>query len=90
LQLKTLEKFISKLKRLNTECTIFQAKLCRIGMAVDWIQNQWKGTSSYAINVDSKAAILAIANKHSTHLLAQILEENNQTMDDHQYHLPLD
>ena len=39
-------------------------------MAVDWIQNQRKGTSSYAINVDSKAALLAIANKHFTHPLA--------------------
>jgi ribonuclease HI len=71
LRLKTLEKFISKLKRLNTECTVFQAELCGIGMAVDWIQNQRKGTSYYAINVDSKAALLAIANKHSTHHLAE-------------------
>jgi hypothetical protein len=29
-----------------------------------------KKTSSYAINVDSKAALLAIANKHTTHPLA--------------------
>jgi len=28
------------------------------------------GNSSYAINVDSKAALLAIANKHTTHPLA--------------------
>ena len=39
-------------------------------MAVDWIQNQGKKTSSHAINVDSKAALLAIANKHTTHPLA--------------------
>jgi len=39
-------------------------------MAVDWIQNQWKGTCSYAINIDTKAVLLAIANKHSTHPLA--------------------
>ena len=32
--------------------------------------NQWRKTSSCAINVDSKAALLAIANKHSTHPLA--------------------
>jgi len=38
-------------------------------MAVDWIQSQGKKTSSYAINVDSKAALLAIANKHTTHSL---------------------
>jgi hypothetical protein len=37
---------------------------------VDWTQNQWKGTSSYTIHVDSKAALLAIANKLSTHPLA--------------------
>ena len=49
-------------QRLNIECTVFQAELCGIGMAVDWIQNQRKGSSSYAINVDSKAALLAIAN----------------------------
>ena len=39
-------------------------------MAVDWILNQRKKTASYANNVDSKAALLAIANKHSTHPLA--------------------
>ena len=39
-------------------------------MAADWIQSQRKKTSSYAINVDSKAALLAIANKHTTHPLA--------------------
>jgi len=57
-------------QRLNVECTVFQAVLCGIGMAVDLIQNQRKGTSSYAIQVDSKAALLAIANKLSTHPLA--------------------
>jgi len=36
----------------------------------DWIQNKWKGTSSYAIHVDSKAAFLAITDKLSTHPLA--------------------
>jgi hypothetical protein len=39
-------------------------------MAVDWIQNKGKKTSSYANNVDSKAALLAIAYKHTTHSLA--------------------
>jgi ribonuclease HI len=56
-------------QRLNITCTVFQAELCRIIMAVDWIQNQRKKTS-YAINIDSKAALLAIANKHTTHPLA--------------------
>jgi ribonuclease HI len=57
-------------QRLNIRCKVFQAELCGIGMAVDWIQNQQKGTSSYAINVNSKAALLAITNKHSTYPLA--------------------
>jgi len=39
-------------------------------MAIDWIQNQCKKAPTFAINVDSKAAILAIANKHTTHPLA--------------------
>ena len=47
-----------------------QAELYGISMAVDWIQSQGKKTSSYAINVDSKAAQLAVANKHTTHPLA--------------------
>jgi ribonuclease HI len=62
----------SETQRLSIECTVFQAELCGIGMAVDWILKQRKKTYSYAINVDSKAAILAIANKHSTHPLAII------------------
>ena len=49
-------------QRLNNECTVFQAELCGIRMAIDWIQNQRKKASTYAINVDSKAALLAIAN----------------------------
>jgi len=32
-------------------------------------------TSSYAINVDSKAALLAIANRHTTHPLAVVIRE---------------
>jgi ribonuclease HI len=38
-------------------------------MAIDWIQNQRKKASTYAINADTKAALLAIANKHTTHPL---------------------
>ena len=38
--------------------------------ALDRIVNQRRKNSSYAINVDSKSALLAIANKHSTHPLA--------------------
>jgi ribonuclease HI len=57
-------------KRLNSTCTVFQAELYGISMAIDWIQSQGKRISSYAINVDSKAALLAIANKHTTHPIA--------------------
>jgi regulator of RNase E activity RraA len=60
----------SETQRLNTTCTAFQAEMCGIIMTVDWIQNQRKKTSSYAINIDSKAAILTIANKHTTHTIA--------------------
>jgi ribonuclease HI len=57
-------------QRLSITCTVFQAELYGISMAIDWIQSQGKKTSSYAINVDSKAAPLATANKHTTHPLA--------------------
>jgi ribonuclease HI len=57
-------------QRLSITCTVFQAELYGISMAVDWIQSQGKKTSSYAINVDSKAALLAIENKHTTRPLA--------------------
>jgi ribonuclease HI len=56
-------------KRQNTTCTVFQAERYRISMAVDWIQSQGKKTPPYAINIDSKAALLAIANKLTTHPL---------------------
>jgi len=39
-------------------------------MAVEWIQRQRQKSPSYAINVDSKTAVLAIANKRKTHPLA--------------------
>ena len=57
-------------QRLSIMCTVFQAELYGISMAVDWTQSQGKKTSSYATNVDSKAALLAIVNKHTTHPLA--------------------
>ena len=57
-------------QRLNKVCMSFQAELYGILMAIDWIQNEWKKAPNYAINVGSKAAILAIANKHTTQPLA--------------------
>jgi ribonuclease HI len=57
-------------QKLNITCTVYQAELYGITMAVNWIHNQRKKAPSYAINVDSKAALLSIANKHTTHPLA--------------------
>jgi hypothetical protein len=57
-------------QRFNITCTVFQAELCGISMAVAWIQSQGTKTSSYAIKDDSKATLLAIPNKHTTHPLA--------------------
>ena len=57
-------------QRLNNECMVFQAELYGIRMAQDWIQNLRKKAPNYATNIDSKAAILAIANKLTTHPLA--------------------
>jgi ribonuclease HI len=56
--------------RLKNDCTVFQVEICGITMAIDWKQNQRKKVVTYAINVDSKAAILATANKHTTHPIA--------------------
>ena len=57
-------------QRLNITCTVFQAELYGIIMAVEWIQRQRQKSPSYAINVDSKTALLAIPNKRTTHPLA--------------------
>jgi ribonuclease HI len=71
-------------QRLNVTCTVFQAELCGITMAVEWIQRQRQKSPSYAINVDSKTALLAIVNKRTTHPLAvatrkKIIELRNST-----------
>jgi len=62
-------------QRLNTTCTVFQAELYGISMAIDWIQSQGKKAFSYAINVDSKASLLDIPNKHTTHPLTVAIRE---------------
>ena len=69
--------------RLNNVCTGFQAELYGIRMAIDWNQNQCKKAPTYAINEDSKAAILAIANKHTTHPLA--VEARRKTIELRKY-----
>ena len=61
--------------RLNLDCTIFQAELYGISMAMKWIQSQSRSISACAINVDSKAALLSIANKQTTHPLATAIRE---------------
>jgi ribonuclease HI len=57
-------------QRLHISCTVFQAELCGIIIAVEWIQRQRRKSTSYAINVDSKTALSAIASKRTTHPLA--------------------
>jgi ribonuclease HI len=57
-------------RSLNITCTVFEAELCSIIMAVEWIQCQRKKSPSYAINMDSKTALLATENKRTTHPLA--------------------
>ena len=57
-------------QKLNKLCTVFQAELCGILMAVNWIQRLQQKRASYAINVDSKAALLAIANRHTNQPIA--------------------
>ena len=54
-------------QRLSIIYTVFQAELCRI-IRLD--PKQMAETCFYAINDDSKATLLAIANKHTTHPLA--------------------
>lgn len=71
-------------QRLHTECSVFQAELCGIRMAAEWIQNQQCKALSYSIHVDSRAALLAVANKQATHPLAveirnQIIALNKST-----------
>ena len=55
--------------------TIFQAQLYGISMAMKWIQSQSRSISACAINVDSRAALLSIANKQTTHPLATAIRE---------------
>jgi ribonuclease HI len=71
-------------RRLNITCTVFQAELCGVTMAVEWIQHQRQKSPSYTINVDSKTALLAIVNNRTTHPLAvatrkKIIELRNST-----------
>ena len=47
-----------EIKRLKKECSVSQAQLYGIKMAIDWIQSS-KSETSYAIYVDSTSALHA-------------------------------
>jgi ribonuclease HI len=68
-EVKNSREIYIETQRLDIECTVFQAELRGIDMAVDWTRNQRKKSASHAINADSKAALIAIANRQSTHPL---------------------
>ncbi|KAJ4430717.1 hypothetical protein ANN_19308 [Periplaneta americana] len=53
-------------QRLGNECSVFQAELIGIKMAIDWIISQRKDETSYGIHVDSQAGRHAVANKRTT------------------------
>ena len=65
--METRNEIYTRAQRLHIDCTVFQAELCGIKMAVDWIQKQQVKRSAYAIHVDSRAALSAVANKNTTH-----------------------
>ena len=67
---KDSNEIFTGVKRLSIECTVFQAELCGMLMAVEWIKQQKIDSTSYAIHVDSKAALFAVTNKNTTHPLA--------------------
>ena len=56
----------SKSMKLNHQCTVFQAEIQGVQMAVNWIKYNWKQGTKYVINVDSQAALKAITTTKST------------------------
>ena len=69
------KEIFTRAQRLHSDCTVFQAELCGILLAVDWILIQQYNKSTYAIHVDSRTALLAVANKKTTHPLAAEIRE---------------
>ena len=67
-------------RRLDNECSVFQAELLGIQMAVDWIIQQSKVHISYAIHVDSQAALYAIANRRTTQPIAVYIRKKIITL----------
>ena len=49
---KDSKEIYTGVKRLNSNCSVFQAELCGILMAVEWIERQTKDSSSYAVHSD--------------------------------------
>ena len=68
--MKNSKEIHSEIRRLGPDSSVFQAELIGINLAVDWISHQLKENTTYSIHVDSKAALLAIANKRTYHPLA--------------------
>ena len=68
------------IKRLDLECSVFQAELLGILMAAEWIELQKDETSTYAIHVDSQAALLVTADRRTTHPLAVQIREKIITL----------
>ncbi|KAJ4449349.1 hypothetical protein ANN_00747 [Periplaneta americana] len=66
---KSLEIY-TETQRLGNECTVFQAELIGIKMAIDCIISQRKDKTSYGIHIDSQAALHAVANKRMTQPIA--------------------
>lgn len=46
-------------------------------MAIEWIQHQRRRHESFAIHVDSKAALFAIKDRHTTHPIAVTIRTNS-------------
>jgi ribonuclease HI len=57
-------------RRLSLHCTVYQAELYGINMAMEWIETHPNRPHTIAIHVDSKAALLTIKDKQTTHPLA--------------------
>ena len=67
---KDSKEFYFDARRLNLHCTVYQAELYAINMAIEWIENHQNRPPSFAIHVDSMAALLAIKDRQATHPLA--------------------
>ena len=84
----------SKSIKLNPQCTVFQAEIQGVQMAVNWIIDNLKPNCKYAINVDSQATLRAISSNESTNPvivkirkdLQVVLTTNEVTFQGHTWH----